>query len=193
MNEIIVIENFLKNYQQDSIEDVLTHNEFPYFLYKVTVDDEVTPESYKFNTNVSKNTAQFIHIFSFNGNNSTFLNHVSPLYNKLIDLLDDEYFLIRCKANLNFQDESYLENHYYTPHIDNDDSSGISAIYYVNDSDGDTYFFNENKEIVKRVSPKKGTLVYWPNGIFHAGSPPKKSKYRVVININLKPILPKYY
>ena len=188
MNEIILIENFLKKYQQDSIEDVLTHNEFPYFLYKVTVDNDNI-----FNTNVSKDTAQFVHIFSFDGNNSTFLNHVSPLYNKLIDLLDSEYFLVRCKANLNFQDESYLENHYYTPHIDNDDSSGISAIYYVNDSDVDTYFFNENKEIVKRVSPKKGTLVYWPNGIFHAGSPPKKSQDRVVINRNLRLIMPKYY
>jgi hypothetical protein len=192
MDKIIIIENFLKNYQQDIIESVLTQEEFPYFLNKVTVDNNIE-NKYSYNTDSSKDTPQFVHVFSSNGKTSGFLHYISPLYNKLIDLLEDDYFLIKCKANLNFQDNSYTEKNYYTPHVDDGNSPGISAIYYVNDCDGDTLFFNENKQIIKKISPKKGTLVYWPSDIFHAGSPPKKSKYRVVINMVFRPIVPKYY
>ena len=43
-------------------------------------------------------------------------------------------------------------------------------LYYVNDSDGDTLFF-DNKDklnIIKRVSPKKGRVVHFDNNKLHA-------------------------
>ena len=63
----------------------------------------------------------------------------------------------------------------------------ITALYYVNDSDGDTYFFDDSGKVTKRVTPKKGTLVMWEGKIFHAKSSPIKTTSRVVININLLP------
>ena len=33
------------------------------------------------------------------------------------------------------------------------------CLYYVNDADGDTFFFDKNREIVDRVTPKKGSMV----------------------------------
>ena len=55
-------------------------------------------------------------------------------------------------------------------------------LYYVNDSDGDTIFFNKNKKEIKRVKPKKGTGVLFKSNTLHAGSNPINSDKRMVIN-----------
>ena len=64
-----------------------------------------------------------------------------------------------------------------------------NAIYYVNDSDGDTVIFNEtnkdysedfgvmkeNKFTVKqRITPEKGKVVVFPGHYYHASSFAKK-------------------
>ena len=57
-----------------------------------------------------------------------------------------------------------------------------SLIYYVNDSDGDTIFFNDNLKEIKRVNPKKGKAVLFDSNILHCGSNPINTLNRVVIN-----------
>ena len=60
-------------------------------------------------------------------------------------------------------------------------SKFISMIYYVNDSDGDTIFFDsDGKET--RVSPKEGRIVWFPSYSLHGGTPPEVSKKRIIIN-----------
>ncbi len=81
------------------------------------------------------------------------------------------------------------------PHCDIN-KGGWTAIYYVNESDGDTVIFNEkthlpllNEEelsIKKRVKNKKGRFVMFNQDYLHAGMPPIDSAYRVVINFNFK-------
>ena len=56
-------------------------------------------------------------------------------------------------------------------------------LFYINDSDGDTFFFN-NKEIFKRITPKKNRLVIFDGNIKHAGTHPIKSEKRIVLNID---------
>ena len=65
------------------------------------------------------------------------------------------------------------------------------ALYYVNDADGDTFFFNQNREIVKRVSPKKGRMVVFDGLTLHASSMPTKN-YRISLNLGYVPV-PKNY
>ena len=82
------------------------------------------------------------------------------------------------------------EAHSY-PHTDLNqaDVKGISMLYYVNDSDGDTIFFEESPEefngtlsVKQRVSPKKGTAVIFDSATIHAGQVPKNAKNRVVVS-----------
>lgn len=75
-------------------------------------------------------------------------------------------------------------------------------IYYVNDSDGDTFFeesfknhkelndakFLDNLTIYRRVSPKKGRVVLFRSDFIHAGSHPKENETRIVLNYNFFPI-----
>ena len=56
------------------------------------------------------------------------------------------------------------------------------CIYYVNDSDGDTIFFDDNKKEIKRVSPKRGRVVFFNGVIKHIGSNP--TQLRSIINFN---------
>ena len=82
------------------------------------------------------------------------------------------------------------------PHVDIEDGGGLTGIYYINDSDGDTVIFNEkdntpirnNEEISVRkvIKNKRGRLVLFDQSLLHAGCPPIKSNQRLVINFNIK-------
>ena len=58
-------------------------------------------------------------------------------------------------------------------------------IYYVTDTDGDTYFYNdkEGKDVIKQVSPKKGRMVFFEGNIWHSGSNTTKN-LRIILNFN---------
>ena len=80
----------------------------------------------------------------------------------------------------------YLKNQYegcglahrdlYIPHY--------TMIYYANDSDGTTCFFDKNMEVFKEVHPKKGRAVIFPGTIYHGGHAPKEHDDRIVLNAN---------
>ena len=59
----------------------------------------------------------------------------------------------------------------------------IAARYYINDSEGDTVFFDDNKKEIKRVSPKKGRIVFFNGNQLHSGSYPTNTP-RFILNFN---------
>ena len=90
--------------------------------------------------------------------------------------------LIRIKANLNSNKTGYKKSSHQPIHNDTHLTGFKSLIYYVNDSDGDTIFFNDNLKEIKRVNPKKGKAVLFDSNILHCGSNPINTLNRVVIN-----------
>jgi cytochrome c peroxidase len=77
----------------------------------------------------------------------------------------------------------YKDSEHHGIHVDETpQSTSKSLVYYVNDADGDTYFYSNNEKLIKRISPKKGTAVYFPSNTYHASSPPRKTNKRIVIN-----------
>ena len=185
-----IINNFIKPRIQDELESLFLGNNFPYFY----VNEMSTPlnETDAANGGVmlDANTVQapqFFHMFVNDGVvNSQAYSDIAPITHKLLDLVEEDYSVYRCKVNMNLIDTRF-EGKYHTPHIDNGFDDQITAIYYVNDSDGDTFFFDVKGNITKRVTPKKGTLVMWKGKVFHAKASPVKSLSRAVININLLP------
>jgi hypothetical protein len=181
-----IIDNFVKLRFQNEIEKLFLENSFPYFYTTESVYLDST------NTIMADekvlNVPQFFHMFVVDGQiSSQYYNNISSISNKLLDIIDIDCYIQRCKVNMNTIDNRF-EDKYHTPHIDNAFEEQITAIYYVNDCDGDTVFFDNNGNITERLTPKKGRLVWWKGRYFHAKSSPIKSINRLVLNFNLLPL-----
>ena len=69
------------------------------------------------------------------------------------------------------------------PHIDYPQKH-FTLLYYVNDSEGDTILFKDDyKTEIKRVSPKKGRVIFFDGSIPHCGTR-NSNVARSVINFN---------
>ena len=96
---------------------------------------------------------------------------------------------IRIKYNILVRNSESTPSNYNTPHHDAV-SNAYSIVYYCNDSDGDTFLFNEFYEgknpdkltIARRVAPKRNRCVIFESNRMHASSSPIYSKDRRVIN-----------
>jgi hypothetical protein len=72
---------------------------------------------------------------------------------------------------------------HYDPHIDMQKWHKV-LLYYVNDADGDTVFFDKKGNVTESVSPKKGRLVVFNGDIYHAAGIPKNN-HRCVVNFDI--------
>lgn len=182
-----IIENFVRPRIQDEIESLFLDSNFPYFYNN---DMPVINAVLRDGAMVDENTLsipQFVHTFVLDSKiTSVLYSHLAPIVNKLLDSLEEDCYVYRCKVNMNLIDTRF-DNKYQTPHVDNGFDEQITAIYYANDSDGDTIFFDNSGKITERITPKKGKLILWKGKIFHAKCSPINSINRTVINFNLLP------
>ena len=185
-------DNILPEEQQIFIKKWLIENDtFPWFFYNSTVPEHYLRQQH--NDVFLNDSIQLTHSFVSYDIHTKKSQIDSPYYNiaeiiikKFINLYDYKNVqILRAKTNLQFQYNNTTENSYCAPHIDLLESHHV-LIYYVNDSDGDTFLFDKNKKIVNRISPKKGRILFFNGDILHASSLPIKSKYRSVINFDIK-------
>lgn len=190
-----IIENFVPQIFQDELENVFSSPFFPWFFNKSTlyVDGKLNGDRSNFpQTEQVIDGNLFTHLFvEDNRQNSDFCNLIKPL----IDAMPFEYKSIaRIKANWTTQQPGNVDGMHSPVHVDFDIPNLKTAVYYVNDSDGDTVLFNERVgtdtplTIKSKVTPKKGTLLIFDGSLLHAAEFPQTSKYRMVINLNFVPI-----
>lgn len=198
MSDIIEIENIIPVDYQNHLLETFTGWDFPWILNKnvVSGDDCFL--------NQKNNPPGFNHFFyEKNAPTSNYFQLVYPLVLSITSQANVPFNrLFRMRANLSLANG---EGH-MMPHIDSFHPHWV-AIYYVNDSDGDTIIFNEtnddfdsgqsdidrikeNKFTIKhRVTPKKGKLLAFPGKYYHTASFCKNSDYRCLLNINLGNII----
>ncbi len=202
MNDIIEIENIIPVDHQRYIADVMTGFSFPWVLNKniVSGDDCFIDQK--------NNPPGFNHfLYEHNKSTSSFFDMVYPIVLSLTSHVKNLPInrLIRMRANLTLANQS-KEMDQFMPHIDSFFPHYV-AIYYVNDSDGDTIIFNETNDdydsgekdinkiktgpftIKQRITPKQGKVVLFPGKYYHTASFCKDTEYRCLININLGSIL----
>jgi len=75
------------------------------------------------------------------------------------------------------------ELEHYSPHVDLPFPHTV-VLYYVNDADGDTVIFDKDKNIVKRISPKRGRILMFDGTMYHGGGIPKDGP-RCAINFDI--------
>lgn len=192
---IQVLDKFLPEGFENNIENLLFNVDFPWFFNSQTVYEDMH-KGYFFNDKNTVTGSQFNHTFLYDNKiNSDFCTSITPIlfylgiYSKV--KVDKP---IRIKANLTMPDVTYDRKWHRPAHYDTLENNVITAIYYVNDSDGDTIFFEdpEDKSLsnvhelkeIKRITPKKGQLVYFDSKILHSNALNKNTKHRCVINFN---------
>jgi len=174
---VLIFDDVIPKLYQDRIEAMMTNIEFPWkFLSDVTYGGKDSAKSVDPN---AKGTAGFAHLFY-----DRMMEHESPQWDFLFPLFltfvdTPNYELLRVKGGLLLP----TKLGYNMPHIDAE-CPHTTALYYVNDSDGDTFFFNNDGEICNRVTPKKGRLIIFDGLTHHASSCPIESSHRLVINFN---------
>ena len=91
----------------------------------------------------------------------------------------------RIKANLRVP--SNIPDSMDEIHQDVTGGNFMSLLYYVNDADGDTEFYADDKKtLISTNTPKANSAVWFDSKTWHKSSPPITSKTRVVINFILE-------
>jgi hypothetical protein len=193
---IQIKESFVPKEYQDTIEQTIIGRHFPLFYQTETcLYDESKPAYQEKVDKNTKDSRQFTHLALVNGEpDSKFWPLLLPLVFQATNVFNINLQTVRCKVNATYPVVGFLDNEYNPAHKDQEDPNMLVGIYYVNDSDGDTLFFEEPTsnftlgefKVVTRISPKKGTFVLFPASVLHAGRPPIIASSRYVVNFNFK-------
>ena len=201
INDIKIIDNFLPSIIQDKLEDLCY--EVPFYLSKESVENNNQQ-------NLFTDKEQFVFHFWDNRHiNDTIsdlgqFGHYFLLPLQIAGIRENFTFnltqnLTRAKVNLTYNNNSNSPQ-IKPPHRDYIDapdeilSRMLVAIYYVNDSDGDTIIYNEKEKfedlskytIKERISPKKGRIVLFSGEWVHSASIPSYNHpKRIIINYNV--------
>jgi len=185
---MVEIEKFIPKSYADMLENLFRTAEFQW-TYCPSSNNQSAPEIMRRDNN-SYESEQLVHaMYLENTKRSPFFDIVLPFFY----FLEEKTGIVvdgieRIKVNMLLKARSNDEG-YNTPHIDVPDANFKSLLYYVNDSDGDTFVFNESfqdkKELTirKRVSPKKGRAVVFDSNTWHASSNPRRNANRIVLNL----------
>jgi hypothetical protein len=188
--DLVEIERFLPESYADILEQLICGSGQFLWQYNASTNNQAAPEIMNRDAR-SYEADQFVHAFYQEGERrSAFFDVVVPMFYFMEDktgvALGD---IERMKANLLVQ-KPIEDGTYNTPHIDVGDRGYKSLLYYVKDSDGDTYLFNETfadrrggaLTLRRRVSPRKGKAILFNSNIWHASSHPRANATRVVLN-----------
>jgi len=187
-----VFNDIISKDDQKKFVEELYNVEFPWYLQKTTTS--VTETNTAIRDNLCCDTIGLVHVIfdEEKGINSPIYE---PVFNTLNSFLNNNNIeldkLLRIKTNLVFKRVENSEK-YHTPHVDNEQNH-YTLLYYVNDSDGPTYLFDNKYDgtkqklnLVERVQPKQGRAILFDGHYYHASSNPIKTDYRLVINYNFK-------
>lgn len=127
-----------------------------------------------------------------NYNHPFYYETIKPLIYMLEDRVPELNITGICRVKANILTKQNLPTtHYNIPHHDGSNKC-YSLVYYTQDSDGDTFLFNEffsmgadhpdKLTVARRVTPKKNRAVLFESNRYHASSNPTINKDRIVLN-----------
>ena len=177
-----IIDNFLTKSYYKGILDLLTGPNFGWcYSDNISIEHPESPHL---------NGYGFSHIFwhKEKGATSQYTSFIQPLLFQIMDVVNCD-FILRARADMvTWSKDDYI----HRPHIDFP-FPNTASVFYINESDGDTIFYNIKPEDVPkdkdlkeydRVSPKANRLIIFDGDLLHTGCSPTKHKNRILINSN---------
>lgn len=190
-----LVQRFSNVVPQDNVRQIeflmLDSLYFPWYLQKKTSSKTSSADDYM---DSWPDTPQLTHNFIFDSEeNSSFTDRVLKLmdWNCIKQTIGFNGTIRRMKGNLLLQSSNTTPN---IPHYDLD-STHTALLYYINDSDGDTVFFDRTYgdkkpidstiNIIRQETPAAGDFIVFDGSICHASSNPILYQRRAVINFTL--------
>ena len=177
------IENLIPKTYADDIEQLLDGEDFQYFWNSTisatgeSIDDRV------------KNNPGYTHnVFDFerqSQNSWTYpiLKPILYFFEQKENMILDKVLRIRVRRTNPWP--GHTLEHYNPPHIDLDTAEPYwSLVYYADDSDGDTFIFDNDGKVIERVKPVKGNALLFPGKVYHSGNNPVNYNKRTIVNFD---------
>lgn len=207
--DIVEIEDFIPPRYQQHLKETVLDSKFPWYFNR----DITSPLWFWRENHLNDSTLEvedssftgFMHIlWGRDGKESDFYDIFVPLLYSMEEKINMTIKdLIQLRLGLFTLNKN--RQPYHVPHVDyQNDGLKYTAIYYLNDSDGDTFFFNEFLDpnikrfingydpslftVAKSIKPKQGKLVLFDGRRYHASSYPESTPERMVLNINFAPV-----
>lgn len=166
--------------------------------------------SWQFQEESANSASKFKNSFSGLSHTAYLIEDIEAIISPMSSLLLPILFLFCEKAGIEYHTllrirvglftKNAFEALHHNPHVDFSQPHH-TAVYYVNDSDGDTFVFNEtfddvsvddaaayanagNFTIAGRTSPKRGTMVCFDGRHYHASMHPMKANKRIAVTFN---------
>lgn len=197
-SKLQVIDNFLDPKDFENLATIISSPKFPWFY----IDTVSLPpqDGTLINDPLAVETAGLSHVmYDKEWDVKSFSYKYFETFFKKIEteLALNESQMIRARASLKWPKVGFTSDNYNLPHVDYY-FPHETLIFYVNDSDGDTFIFNEwftytgqgqgiaseKYTIENRISPRANRLV-WIDGLhYHTASNPISSNKRIILNIN---------
>lgn len=184
---ITVIDDFLPAEEFEKLRTFVESIEFPWHYVQTAsaAPGAFVPEN-------SMETYGWVHLIFSESHNlkSWTITHFSSLFDKIIR--DFNLKITRARASGKTYKKGFTENNYNLPHVDYF-YPHISIIYYINESDGDTWLFDQmytghpeptKFTVQNRITPKPNRLLLIDGLQYHTASNPINNDIRIILNIN---------
>lgn len=176
----IVIDNLLPETYANEIEFALLQTAFPWYF----IDDVTYSHTKHFDgLKEEEKSPAFTHSLLIDRTPSAFfdMTRIIPHMAMAKGNIVMDFTYMKARSFLQLPLVNQRANNIHT----DDPIPHIVCLYYVNDSDGDTLLFDNDKQnVIQSVPPKKNRVVLFDGKIPHCSSVPTKNK-RCVINYNI--------
>ena len=193
-----ILDNVLSDSVLTSIQEKIESQEMPWYFIENSArswDAELikrAPLNYSFNHIVLnwKLTSPTSGVFEVLSSMHDWTYSMSLILKDLFEV-EKTYSIFRLRWGMT---TTIDKPHTHTPHTDMHTKSADGTdvyvphkviLFYLNDSDGDTYFYDKEHKIVDSVTPKGNRAVLFDGATLHSSSKPIEFARRIVLNINL--------
>ena len=193
--DIYTIDNLIPEYKQNQLEDLFISSKLSWMFFQdcVTADWDIDKSGSKPYT---PGIGIYIACKEPYYLNKDLLNETKIIPETACKVIEKQIIQIaNARAFMHFPLRDELKMEYDNPHVDAK-YPHLVCLYYLNDSDGDTFIFDKTLqdtpytnpktkfEIVKRITPKKGRAILFDGSRYHSSSGPTKG-VRCILNFNL--------
>lgn len=192
--DIIEIEDAIPKAYQDQVEAETTSNTMAWFFHEES----------------ARSASMFKQSYSGFSHMAYHIKETTPVMSPISSILLPILFVFCDKANIKFNallrmriglfTKTMIDVPHHNPHVDFYQPHQ-TAIYYVNDCDGDTTVFNETYEdldlqqsvaladqakftVAGRIPPKKGKMACFDGKHYHASMHPMQAAKRIAVTFN---------